>query len=289
MAHGIFVGLSTIDLVYSVDEFPAPNSKVAAHDQQIFVGGPATNAAIAFHHLGGQSTLVAAVGCHPLSSLIRNELNQYSLRWIDLAPALNEIPAISSIAVNRAGERNVISANASRFGLPAAVVDQSALGDASVLLVDGHCIQACTAWAKAARARGIPVVFDGGSWKAGTEELLKSVDFALCSADFRPPGCSIQEDVVRFLTGSGVSHIAITNGAAPIRFVSPAAAGMLPIPPIEVVDTMGAGDIFHGAFCYSLSAQHSFQQALAQAATVAAHSCRFRGTREWMNHPIHPI
>ena len=286
MAHGIFVGLSTIDLVYKVDGFPAPNSKVAAHDQQVFVGGPATNAAIAFRHLGGSSTLVTGAGCHPLSELIRNELEQYSVRWIDLAPALNEVPAISSIAVNPAGERNVISANASRFGIPAAVVDERALGGASILLVDGHFMQAATVWAKAARARGIPVVFDGGSWKPGTEELLASVDFALCSADFLPPGCSTQEDVVRFLSDSGVPNIAITNGAEPIRFESPNAAGTLLIPPIEVLDTMGAGDIFHGAFCHYLSARHPFQQALAQAAAVATHSCRFRGTREWMNHAI---
>ena len=67
MAQGIFVGLSTIDVVYRVNRFPTPNSKVAAQSQDVFVGGPATNAAIAFAHLGGKPALVTAAGRHALA------------------------------------------------------------------------------------------------------------------------------------------------------------------------------------------------------------------------------
>src|SRR5208282_3074239 len=99
MTQGIFVGLSTIDIVYHVDEFPAPNAKVAAHSQSIFVGGPATNAAIAFAHFGGQATLVSAVGRHPLVQAIRQELERYSVQLIDLNPDFDDVPVISSAAV----------------------------------------------------------------------------------------------------------------------------------------------------------------------------------------------
>ena len=68
MASGIFVGLSTIDVVYGVDEFPAANTKVAAHSQEVFVGGPATNAAVTFAQLGGEPALVTAVGRNTLGS-----------------------------------------------------------------------------------------------------------------------------------------------------------------------------------------------------------------------------
>ena len=60
MADVIFVGLSTIDVLYSVDEFPKANEKVAARSQEVFVGGPATNACIAYAHLGGKAALVTA-------------------------------------------------------------------------------------------------------------------------------------------------------------------------------------------------------------------------------------
>ncbi|MDR3751173.1 MAG: PfkB family carbohydrate kinase [Terracidiphilus sp.] len=282
MANGIFVGLSTIDLVYNVDEFPEANTKIVAHSQDLFAGGPATNAAIAFRHLGGNPTLVTAVGRHALAGAIKEELQRHSISLIDLKPSFDQPPSISSIYVNSAGERNVVSANATRIAAPPAQIDESVLAQASIVLVDGHSMQACQAWARAARARAIPVVLDGGSWKDGTRELLASIDAVICSADFRPPGCFNEDDALRYLLDCGVACIAITCGANPVRFVSGAISGIVPVPQVERVDTMGAGDIFHGAYCYYAASGHGFEWALREAAKVASDSCRFHGTRQWM-------
>jgi len=283
VTSGIFVGLSTVDVVYGVTEFPSANSKVVARSQDVFVGGPATNASVTFGHLGGKSTLVTTVGRHPLGSAVREELHQYSIQLIDLNPDFDGVPVISSVAVNATGERNVISANATRVSALPAQVDEGILDTASVILVDGHYMEACRVWAEAARTRGIHVVLDGGSWKAQTEELLKCVDSAICSADFLPPTCSTEDDVLKYLNECGVMNIAITKGSEPIRFMSNGSSGILEVPPIEVVDTMGAGDIFHGAFCYHTSLGRGFIDALTEAIKIASESCKFRGTREWMN------
>jgi sugar/nucleoside kinase (ribokinase family) len=268
--------------VYSVDEFPSPNSKVVARSQEVFAGGPATNASIAFGHLGGEPTLVSAVGRHAMASAIGEELRRYSVTLIDLNPDFDKAPVISSVSVNEIGERNVISANATRVDALPAQVDEAALEQASIVMVDGHYMQACLAWSSAARARGIQVVLDGGSWKDGTEELLRSIDTAIFSADFMPPGCSSADGVIEHLQGCGVASIAITNGAEPIRFFSCGTSGTLPVPQVQLVDTMGAGDILHGAFCYYASTGCAFVPALRDAAQVASESCRFHGTREWM-------
>jgi sugar/nucleoside kinase (ribokinase family) len=145
-------------------------------------------------------------------------------------------------------------------------------------------MQACLTWSRAARAQRIPVVLDGGSWKDGTLELLKGVDFAICSADFMPPGCSSEDEAIMHLRACGVRNIAITKGAEPVRFVAGGASGAVDVPRVEPVDTMGAGDIFHGAFCYFYSFGCEFQEALRRAARIAAQSCRFHGAREWMKH-----
>ncbi len=284
MTSGIFVGLSTVDVVYSVEEFPPANSKIVARSQDVFAGGPATNASIAFGHLGGKSTLVTAVGRHPLASAIIGDLRQHSVQLIDLNPDFDQPPAISCVTVNRNGERNVVSANATRVTAEPAEVNEAILEEASVVLVDGHFMQACQVWSKAARSRGIQVVLDGGSWKAGMDELVKTVDTAICSADFMPPGCVTEHDVLKFLLDHGVKNIAITKGAEPIRFMSNGSFGMVPVPQVRLVDTMGAGDIFHGAFCYFASNGSVFEEALRSTARVASESCRFRGTREWMKH-----
>jgi sugar/nucleoside kinase (ribokinase family) len=123
VTKGVFVGLSTIDIVYGVEDFPSANSKIVAKNQHAFVGGPATNAAITFSHLGGQPTLVTAVGCHPLASLVQEELQRYSIQLIDLNPGFNEVPVISSIYVNGSGERNIVSANATRVTAHSAQVE----------------------------------------------------------------------------------------------------------------------------------------------------------------------
>ena len=92
MASSIFVGLATIDIVYGVDEFPEANTKIEAQSQEIFVGGPATNAAIAFAHLGGKAALVTAIGRNVLAAVVREELEKHKVQIVDLNPEFEGIP-----------------------------------------------------------------------------------------------------------------------------------------------------------------------------------------------------
>jgi len=282
MPQALFVGLSTIDIVYDVDEFPAANSKVAARSQSVFAGGPATNAAIACAHLGSNVALVTVAGRNALASVIRDELEKHSVQLVDLNPTFDGAPAVSCITVDKAGNRNVVSANAMRIPVPTVKVDEELCRQARVLMVDGHYMEAAQAWAAASRANGTPVVFDGGSWKDGTSALLKSVHTAICSTGFMPPGCSSQSEVIQFLKNSGVTNIAITNGSAPIEFVFGQSSGTVRVPEVDVVDTMGAGDFLHGAYCHFAAMGRDFLDSLTQAAAIASESCRFAGTREWM-------
>ena len=282
MIDGVFVGLSTIDVVYRVADFPVTNTKIEAKSQDVFVGGPASNAAIAFNRLGGKAAVVTAIGRHPVSSIIRDEFNKFAVDCIDLSPEFDELPAISSIAVDDAGRRNVISANTTRVQIPPAVIDRQICEEAKIVLVDGHAMQACLAWARASSALGKLVVMDGGSWKDGTDELLRFVNTVICSADFMAPGCVSEKGLVRYLWSRGVTNIAITRGAEPVRFYTDEKKGEIPVPLVAAVDTMGAGDIFHGAFCYFFANGIGFEKALERAAEIASESCRYRGTRAWM-------
>jgi prepilin-type processing-associated H-X9-DG protein len=285
MTTGIFVGLSTIDIIYNVAGFPENDRKVVAQSQELIVGGPATNAAITFAFLGGSATLVAPLGRHPLGELVREECRRFGVRLIDLTPDSKEIPPVSSVCVNRQGERTVVSVSTTTTTIPPVKVNATHLEGTQVLMVDGHAMKAGLAWARAARSAGVAVVLDGGSWKPETDVLLKSVDTAICSADFYPPGCNSEEEVIEYLRLRGVTRIAITHGADPLRFIAPSTSGALEVPRVDAVDTMGAGDIFHGAFCFYDTKGHEFEEALQMAAKVASESCRYRGTRKWMEVP----
>jgi sugar/nucleoside kinase (ribokinase family) len=283
---GLFVGLATVDVSYTVDEIPRRNQKISVKAQRVTAGGPATNAAATFAFLGGRTTLVTAVGSHPLARAIREDLSGLSIRIHDMARERHESPPVSSVMVDRAtGDRTVVSANAAVFSPLKGKLDPRWLAGVSIVQLDGQYMPLCIAAAQAAREHGIPVVLDSGSWKPGMAGLLKLVDTVICSGDFRPPGCRSHTDVFDYLAARKIIRVAITRGGSATRFVDGAKRGEISVPQIRPVDTLGAGDIFHGAFCYYASRPEvAFREALAAAAQVASFSTKYSGARSWMRH-----
>lgn len=285
-AYGLFVGLTTLDFVYRAATPPGQNQKIVASDYTVSAGGPATNAAVAFRHLGHTTKLLSAIGCHPVTQLILADLQQCGVEVVDLTPTRLEPPPVSSIVVTEAtGERAVISINAVKAQVNPADLPADCLQDVKIVLIDGHQMEIGRAIAQQAKAKGIPIVVDGGSWKPGFETVLASTDYAICSANFHPPDCPQEADVMAFLSDLGVAHVAITHGEQPIHYRSGQQTGSVEVPAIAAVDTLGAGDIFHGAFCHAIL-QQDFPAALAIAAQVAAQACQSFGTRRWLESPL---
>jgi sugar/nucleoside kinase (ribokinase family) len=286
MKRALFAGLITMDCLYRVDHLPEPDEKLVAQEAFFAAGGPATNAAVAFQHLGGRSRLVTAVGNSFLSELVASEVQQIIAELTDLASEEDRSPSISSIFVLPSGARSVVSLNAKIEPLSADYYSPTLLEACDCLMVDGHHMDLCKALAAEARRRGIPVVADGGSWKAGSSELFATVDVAICSARFFPPDCRTPQDVISWLHDKGVQRVAITNGLNPIKASEGGHPFSFTPPRIDTVDTTGAGDIFHGAFCYYWSNPLNFCEALQRAANVAATKCCYFGTRSWMQHTL---
>lgn len=284
MSRAVFLGLATIDIIYGVDAVPGENQKIAARRLEISGGGPATNAAITYAFLGGTATLAAGVGAHPITSVLRSDIDRFRIALQDLTPGSAEIPPVASILVNgTSGARTVVSSYATRQPAAPESMDMSVLNRAPLLFVDGHQMSCGIAAAARAKALGMPVVFDGGSWKPRTDELLSHTRIAICSEDFTPPGTASSFDVIALVRNLGVEAVAITRGPKSIIWAVEQSNGEIPVPPVSAVDTLGAGDIFHGAFCHYLVSGAIFPDALAFAARVAAYSCEFAGTRAWMN------
>lgn len=282
--HGLFVGLVTLDLIYLATAAPSNNQKIVASDYTVAAGGPATNAAVTFSHLGNQATLLGIVGSNPITELIKADLNSCGVAIADLDPYQLQPPPVSSIIVTQGtGERAVVSINAAKTQLTSYSTPADILHSIDILLIDGHQIAVGSALAQLAKVNHIPVIIDGGSWKPGFETVLPFVDYAICSANFYPPGCNSTSEVFTYLSAAGISHIAITHGENPIQCLSHGTTSLLQVPQINPVDTLGAGDIFHGAFCYYIL-QENFTDALISAANVAAYSCEFFGTRNWMQN-----
>ncbi len=283
---GLFVGLVTLDLIYLSAALPQANQKQVALDYSMAAGGPATNAAVAFQFLSAATPqaarLVGVIGSHPVSQLVLADLLKQQITPIDLQPnALQPLPMSSIIVTQATGERAVISINATRLQASPDQIPTNLLQDVQVVLLDGHQMPVSLEIARQAKAARIPVVVDGGSWKPGFEAVLRYADYAICSANFLPPQCQSQAEVIRYLQALQIPQIAITRGAESILYCDLSGQGELPVPAIQAVDTLGAGDIFHGAFCHFIL-DNDFPSALSSAAQIAASACQSFGTRAWM-------
>ena len=286
MGHfrGLFTGLTTIDIQHFISSFPSANKKIKSIPPEIFVGGPATNAAVAFAHLNGSAYLSSATGENPFTSYIEADFHSTQLHHFDLIDKQKFAPVISSVvtAVNN-GDRNIFTHHPEIIepAISAAELFQKTQPD--IILADGFYPEFSIECVQLAHTKNIPVVLDCGSWKPQYEEMLHVADFVICSEDFLPPQCTNYAHVFEFMKQKGVEFAAISRGDKSILFVEKNNEGEIKIEQSKVEDTLGAGDFLHGAFCYYWLHSGHFRNALEQASKLASFTCEFKGTRSWLN------
>ena len=283
---GAFVGLTTLDVIHRARRAPGPDEKMTAERQDLAAGGPAANAAVVFAALGGRARLITALGSGPAAAVARADLTAHGVEVVDLAEGTGLDLGISAIRVDvLTGSRSVLSMDAAAIDVPAPQDPGALLDGCEVVLLDGHHPKVATRLAAAAREAGIPVVIDAGRWKPVMAELFPHASTVIASADFRladgtAPATSASSSAVPV---AGRTQWAVTHGAGPVIWWTDDAAGEVAVPAIEAVDTLGAGDAFHGAFAYaSVRGPALFADQLAEAAAVAALRCSVVGPRDWL-------
>ncbi|MEA5359599.1 PfkB family carbohydrate kinase [Amycolatopsis sp., V23-08] len=267
----LLAGLCTVDVVQRVAELPAPGEKVQSLRVDVAAGGPATNAAVTAAALGAEATLLTVLGAHPLAALARADLETHGVRVVDLDPSRADPPPVSAVAVrDRDGERTVVSRNAGGRHFHVKVP----LLTADVVLLDGHYPDLALDVARQAKAAGVPVVLDAGSWKPVLDELLPLVDVAACSAHFRAPEPGLHQ--------RGVPMVITTAGPGPVRWsTADGRSGEVPVPSVEARDTLGAGDVWHGALAVAVARKLTVTDRVRFANEVAAERVRHVGPRSW--------
>jgi sulfofructose kinase len=255
MAAVLCVGLTTLDVTQRVDAFPDPGQKVSSFDAVLSPGGPAANAARAVAALGGRSSLLTALGADALGEFVRASLDPVQVT------AVPGTTPVSMVVVRDAdGERTVVSRNAS---VPVIAPDLSdLLAAADVVLLDGHHEGLVIPVARRAKALGLPVVLDAGSWKPVLDHLLPLVDVAACASGFELSDADVHS--------YGVPLVIRTQGAAPVTWSRNGSTGEVPVPSVEVKDTNGAGDVWHGAYAYALASGADPVRAIGFASEAAA-------------------
>jgi len=282
MHKGVFLGLATADIVYYIPHHLQNNQKVKAELQLAFAGGPAANAAVAFAAFGNETVLATGLGRHPLAHVAKQDLAEHKVQLLDGADQAKRPPVLASILVDlSSGDRSVVYSNTDLRKLRHDAINETLLEYVDILMLDGYYLPQAIQLATWARKLRIPVVLDGGSWKVGLERLLPLVDYAICSSNFFPPGCTGAAGVVQHLLDVGVKHVAVTRDGDPILAHADGSLHEVPVMPIQPVDTLGAGDILHGAFCHYIL-ENDFLRSLERAGEVASLSCTSLGVRAWI-------
>ncbi|NQU84551.1 MAG: sugar kinase [Mariniphaga sp.] len=280
--NGLFIGLTTIDIQYFVDSFPGSNVKVKTNPPDIYVGGPATNAAVAFSFLGENANLASPVGKNSFSSTVLNDFKETGITHFDIAGKNVFQPILATVVTSQNGDRNIFTYNPDDINSEISADKLINEIKPNIILIDGFFPEIALHVIRKAKKNNIPVILDGGSWKPQILNLLPYIDYAICSENFLPPGCSEINEVFESLKSFEVDFIAITRGEKPILFLSDEGIKEIEVSNTDVVDTLGAGDFFHGAFAYYILKYKRFEESLMRASKLASMTCKFQGTRKWL-------
>jgi sugar/nucleoside kinase (ribokinase family) len=270
--------------VQRVERAPGANDKVRASRADLASGGPAANAAVTFRALGGRAVLLSTLGSGPIAKLATDDLSQHGVSVVDCwSPGSPDLSISATTVLDGTGERSVVSRNAADVGVTVPPHLDALVADADVVLIDGHHPELALAAARLAQQAGIAVVLDCGSEKEVFADLTPLAAAAVCSAEFTVAGAGGFDEVSAALLDTGTGLVAMTEGARPVRWRTRHAAGTVEVPPITARDTLGAGDVLHGAFARAWAAGvRDPDRSLLFATAVATLRVEHVGPRSWL-------
>ena len=275
------VGLNATDTIIPVPEYPARGSKVAFRSATVLPGGQVASAVAACAHWGLRTRYVGKIGDDAAGRLHREEFARLGVD-AHLVTARGCPSQQAFILVDDKGERTVLWKRDARLTLRPEELRREWVENARVLHVDGHDTVAAATAAGWAREAGVPVVADLDELYPGVEELLPKLDYFVASRDI--PGRLVGERDLRKALPEvhkryGYVLTAATLGEEGVlawdgtNFAHAAAYR------VHVLDSIGAGDIFHAGFIYGLLQKWPLQRQLDFACAAAALNCRGVGAR----------
>ena len=246
--QALFIGHTYIDITFVCDHIPTGDEKTLADDYAVSFGGNAVTAAFCCAKLGIVPDLLTTLGDDWLSRMFRDMASRYS---IPLHSRKVREASLSFIMPND-GKRAIVRCRDDDHLHPFPVLN---LNGCRALHLDGHQPDAALHYARACREAGIFTSLDGGGVRENTEELLHFIDAAVVSERMCEQMKLTPYEMLDYLKQRGCKIGAVTLGERGVVWYDEKGLAQempaLAIPSERVIDTNGAGDIFHGAYMYS--------------------------------------
>jgi sugar/nucleoside kinase (ribokinase family) len=274
-------GIAVQDIVMRVESFPAPGAKVSASEFIITGGGCAANAAVAIARLGGRAAFAGPLGGgdDAVSNRILADLKAEGVDCSGVKRADGGSASVSLILLDAEGEKTIATRRG--VGLGQVLPDDAGalVADADAVLVDNRFPEFVTAVCRAAQARRIPVVIDLDLATRPDDALLKLGTHVIASSEalrattgLDDPGAALKR-----LAAHVAGFLAVTDGPNGVIWLEHGKHRHLPAFAVTAVDSLAAGDAFHGAFTLGLAEGRELVDALRFASATAALKCTHFG------------
>jgi sulfofructose kinase len=270
------------DFIMRVDNFPDAGTKVQASEFMITSGGQAGNAAVAIARLGGRVTFAGPLGDQD-DEFAQRIVDSFKREKIDCAGA-ERVPgatsSVSLILLDAAGEKMI--ATRRDKGLTDITPKDAAkvVAEVDAVLLDNRYPNYVVPICNAAKARGIPRVLDLDQAATPDDPLLLACSHVIASAEALR-GNNGAKDLHQALRKLGTrfnGFLAFTDGPDGVYWLDGGEVRHMPAFKVKVVDTLGAGDVFHGAFTFRFVETGDINASLRFASAAAAIKCtRFGG------------
>jgi ribokinase len=282
-AHVIVAGSINADLVVMVPRLPAAGETVAGGEFSRHGGGKGANQAVAAARMGARVTMVGAVGRDDLGDEAVAALEAEGIDAGGVARLDGVATGVALIAVDAAGENQIAVASGANAALDAETVAEGvrAAGD-GVLLVSHEVAEAVVL--AAARAAPGRIVLNPAPARALPDELcaLHPVLTPNAGEAAEITGHDDPEAAARELAARTGAPVVVTLGGDGVLLLDGGEVARLQAPPVEVVDTTGAGDAFNGALAAALADGVDLREAASLAVAAASLSVRAAGARDGM-------
>jgi len=280
--HILCIGIPVRDLTFRVEAVPARGSKANATHLAEICGGNALTAAIATARLGGRGSFAGPMGDarEASSGFILEQMASEGIDTTHVVRVPGLTTPVSAILIEPSGERTLTIYRDPGLWSVKLPDGDALLADCRAVLVESRCGALCIDLCAEARRRGIPVIVGVDRAMSLQDGLLTAASHVLFASDQVQETAGVADDgeALKRLAGLTPALLAATRGPRGTIWLNE--AGKLeetPAFPVQAVDTLGAGDVFHGAFTLGLAEGAEVREALRFAATAAALKCTRHG------------
>jgi sulfofructose kinase len=277
------IGMPVRDLTFRVHGLPPRGSKENATHFDEICGGNALNGAIGIVRLGGRASICGPMGDEKetTSKYIYEKMAEEGIETKHLVHMPGLVTPISNIMIDPSGERTIVTFRDPELWNVRLPDHDALLDDCDAILTESRCATFCTDLCAEATRRGIPVVVDVDRAMSLREGLLTASSHLIFSSEPLQETADLTDDgeALKKIAKLTPSFLAGTRGAqGTIWLDEQQNLQQTPAFPVHTVDTLGAGDVFHGAFALAITEGQELRSALQFASAAAALKCtRFGG------------